>query len=76
LLSQSFIQKNDLAIIKKLTENKPDDFAICSIAKAELLYGARKSQFVDKNLGLLSHFFDQFKSLPFDDSCTDFYGTQ
>jgi tRNA(fMet)-specific endonuclease VapC len=37
--------------------------------KAELLYGARKSARIDRNLRLLQQFFDPFVSLPFDDRC-------
>lgn len=72
----SLLKKSDLAIIKKLKSLTPDQVVICSIVKAELLYGARKSQSVEKNLSLLAKFFDQLESLPFDDTATDFYGTQ
>lgn len=51
------------------------DFALCSVVKAELLYGARKSQRVEKNLSLLGKLFAQFSSLPFDDQAAEFYGT-
>lgn len=72
----ALLKNSDLAIIKKIKTLTPDQVAICSIVKAELLYGARKSQSVEKNLTLLSKFFNQLESLPFDDSASDFYGTQ
>lgn len=72
----ALLKNSDLAIIKKIKSLTPDQVAICSNVKAELLYGARKSQSVEKNLTLLSKFFNQLESLPFDDSATDFYGTQ
>ena len=72
----AFLKNSDLAIVKKLKALTPDQVVICSIVKAELLYGARKSLSVEKNLSLLSQFFDQLESLPFDDAATDFYGTQ
>lgn len=72
----AILKNSDLAVIKKLKELTPDQIVICSIVKAELLYGARKSQSVEQNLSLLSKFFDQLESLPFDDISTDFYGTQ
>ncbi len=72
----ALLKNSDLTIIKKLKSLTPDQVVICSIVKAELLYGARKSQSVEKNLSLLSKFFDQLESLPFDDSATDFCGTQ
>jgi tRNA(fMet)-specific endonuclease VapC len=72
----NLLKNSDISIIKKLKLTTPDQVAICSIVKAELLYGARKSQAVEKNLSLLSKFFDQIDSVPFDDSATDYYGTQ
>jgi tRNA(fMet)-specific endonuclease VapC len=72
----ALLKNSDLTIVKKLKSLTPDQVVICSIVKAELLYGARKSQSVEKNLSLLSKFFDELESLPFDDSATDFYGTQ
>lgn len=42
--------------------------------KAELLYGARKSQRVAENLETLRLFFEPFVSLPFDDGCSEHYG--
>ncbi|MBN8538324.1 MAG: type II toxin-antitoxin system VapC family toxin [Deltaproteobacteria bacterium] len=72
----ALLKNSDLTIVKKLKSLTPDQVVICSIVKAELLYGARKSQSVEKNLSLLSKFFNQLESLPFDDSATDYYGTQ
>lgn len=48
--------------------------ALCSMVKAELLYGARKSARVDENLARLDRFFAQFSSLPFDDASASQYG--
>jgi len=72
----ALLKNSDITLIKKMKSHTPNQFAICSIVKAELLYGARKSQAVENNLLLLSKFFDQLESLPFDDKATDFYGTQ
>jgi tRNA(fMet)-specific endonuclease VapC len=52
----------------------PSRIAICSIVKAELLFGARNSQQMDANLQRLKLFFAPLKSLPFDDLCADEYG--
>lgn len=72
----SILKNSDNSIIQKLKSHSPNEFVICSVVKAELLYGARKSQFIEKNLILLSQFFKQFQSLPFDDLAAEFYGTQ
>lgn len=70
----ALLQKKEEKIIKKLKENSPGNFALCSVVKAELLYGARKSQKVDENLALLQEFFRQFISFPFDDRASEYYG--
>lgn len=50
------------------------DIALCSVVKAELLYGARRSQRTEANLLLLEAFFAPLQSLPFDDACAEHYG--
>ena len=59
---------------KKLEQKDPSDIYLCSIVIAELLYGARKSEHVGKNLALVKEFCAPFVSLPFDDRCADQYG--
>ena len=50
-------------------QHQPSEIALCSIVKAELLYGARRSQQVEANLQLLKQFFSPLTSLSFDDRC-------
>ena len=52
-------------------QHSPEEIALCSIVKAELLYGARHSQRVEANLQLLKRFFQPLQSLPFDDRCAE-----
>ena len=52
--------------------NQP--IAVCSVVKAELYYGARKSQRIEDNLDVLRRFFKPFNSLPFDGRCAEEYG--
>lgn len=65
--------KNEDAVADKFITRAPDDFYLCSIVKAELLFGARNSQRVNDNLSLLERFFKQFQSLPFDDKAAEYY---
>ncbi|HED14090.1 MAG TPA: type II toxin-antitoxin system VapC family toxin [Gammaproteobacteria bacterium] len=51
----------------------PSDIFLCSVVKAELLYGARHSQRVESNLQKLELFFLPLGSLPFDDRCAGVY---
>lgn len=62
------------AILHHFRQHVPADIALCSVVKAELLYGARRSQRVEANLQLLKAFFAPLQSLPFDDECAEHYG--
>ena len=61
-------------IEKEFRLRSPSDIALCSIVKAELLFGARYSQRVNANLQRLKQFFAPLASLPFDDRCAEEYG--
>lgn len=54
-------------LVQRLASHAPSEIRLCSIVKAELLYGARDSQRIAENLKLLAHFFAPFVSLPFGD---------
>lgn len=47
---------------------------LCSVVKAELLYGAEKSDRRSTNLERLSRLFSAYDSLPFDDRAAEEYG--
>ena len=51
------------------------DIALCSVVKAELLYGAARSQQPEQNHAQLQRFFSGFPSLSFDDDAAAAYGT-
>lgn len=44
------------------------------MSKAELYYGARKSERIEHNLAVLYRFFEPFRSLAFDDRAAEEYG--
>ena len=62
------------AILQHFRLHSAADIALCSVVKAELLYGARRSQRMEANLQLLKAFFAPLQSLPFDDECAEHYG--
>jgi len=62
------------AVAKQFSARSPSEIALCSVVKAELLYGARHSARVEANLTLLNRFFAPLPSLPFDDRCAEEYG--
>ena len=61
-------------LIARLRSHNPGDILLCSIVKAELIYGAYHSSRAADNLRLLDRFFEPFISLPFDDACCDICG--
>lgn len=68
------LNKKEPGIRKRLGALNAQDVFLCSVVKAELLFGARKSVSVQKNLALLELFFRGIPSLPFDDDAAEFYG--
>ena len=70
----ALVHRPEPLLKQKLGQSLPRDLVLCSIVKAELLYGARKSQRVTANLQALAAFFAPFDSLAFDDKAAEFYG--
>ena len=60
-------------ILRQFQARSPSDIALCSVVKAELLFGARRSARVEQNLQRLKLFFAPLNSLPFDDLCAEHY---
>ena len=61
-------------LVVRIRQHNPADILLCSVVKAELIYGAYYSSRVADNLRLLDRFFEPFVSLPFDDACSGVYG--
>src|SRR5438046_161719 len=61
-------------ISRKMAAHDPSDIVLCSIVKAELIFGVWRSLQSQKNLENVQQFFSRFGSLPFDDSAAAIYG--
>ena len=48
--------------------------SFCSVVKAKLFYGARRSKNSQRTLVLQSAFFNNFVCLPFDDAAATIFG--
>ena len=68
------LNERSTKIEQNFRSQSPADIFLCSIVKAELLYGARHSQRVSSNLQRLKLFFAPLGSIPFDDRCAEEYG--
>lgn len=62
------------ALVLRLREHAASEIALSAVVRAELLYGARRSQRVSENLNLLRRFSAPFRIIPFDDRCAEHYG--
>lgn len=61
-------------IVSKLKSLHSERVFLSSIVKAELYYGAYRSDRRTENLALLEQFFGAFVTLPFDEHCERIYG--
>jgi tRNA(fMet)-specific endonuclease VapC len=59
---------------RRLMGTKPSMIKLCSIVKAELLYGASRSKNASAAMARLEAFFAPYESMPFDDAATAEYG--
>ena len=62
------------SIRRNLEARQPEEIVLCSVVKAELIYGAVKSARLESNLEKLRRFAEPFASLPFDDGAAEVYG--
>lgn len=62
------------AVKKKLEATNASDVYVCAVVKAELFYGAMRSNNPQRTLFLQQRFLNLFTSLPFDDDAASVYG--
>ena len=61
------------ALVEWFRAHSPLELALCSVVRAELLWGARNSARVEENLERVRVFAAPLKSLVFDDDCAEHY---
>ncbi|MCB0064368.1 MAG: type II toxin-antitoxin system VapC family toxin [Caldilineaceae bacterium] len=69
------LNNSSAQLIARIKQEVSSNIRICSVVKAELIFGARNSKCSADNLRTLQTFFQPLISLPFDDLCADEYGT-
>lgn len=70
----AYLRNLNPGIVRKLSTTPASDVAVCSIVKAELFYGAMRSNNPTRTLRLGQRFLEQFVSLPFDDQAGLIHG--
>jgi len=69
-----YLNRQSEKIHQQLSMKTPEEIMLCSVVKAELIYGAQKSRNPLKSLQKVYSFTDPFISLPFDDKAAEAYG--
>jgi tRNA(fMet)-specific endonuclease VapC len=70
-----YLNGKSIQLRDRLNSTPADRIRICSVVKAELFYGSRRSNNPVKSLQIQQQFLQQFKSLSFDDAAAMVYGT-
>jgi tRNA(fMet)-specific endonuclease VapC len=68
-----YLNGQSVAIERMLAGSSPGQVALCSIVRAELLYGALKSAQPQRNTERLAYFFRGFPCLSFEDRASEVY---
>lgn len=68
------INRSTSSVAEQYRRHERHRIKLCSVVKAELHYGAHRSQRVEFNLERMAFFFEPLQSLPFDDRCAEEYG--
>jgi tRNA(fMet)-specific endonuclease VapC len=71
-----FLNQRSTAIINKMKSVPDSDIAVCSVVKAELFYGAARSNNPTTTLAKQKYFLERFISLSFDDAAAEIYGSE
>lgn len=69
-----YLKGRDVGLMRRFNQLRPYNLLLCSVVKAELLYGARKSKDITTTLNSFRQFFCRFDSLFFDDDAAEKYG--
>lgn len=66
-------QGKNVTVRRHFVQYTPADIAVCSIVKAELLFGALRSEKIESNVQLLHKLFAPLRSFEFDDIAAEHY---
>lgn len=69
-----YINGRSQSVAHKLNSLPEGEAVVCSVVKAELFFGALRSQNPVKTMAGQRQFLDLFISLPFDDAAAEYYG--
>ena len=67
------LRRKPSTVVARLRGQSPDDVALCSVVRAELLFGAERSREPVNERAVVERFLEPFISLPFDDQAASHY---
>jgi tRNA(fMet)-specific endonuclease VapC len=68
-----YLKGRSESVNQRFQELLPEEIAVCSIVRGELLYGGKRSNNPEKTLQKQRAFLSEFVSLPFDDAAAEIY---
>ena len=69
-----YLNQPQSKVVKQLHCFQPQDIAVCALVKAELFFGAMKSNHLLETLSTQRQFIDLFPTLPFNDEAALIFG--
>lgn len=69
-----YLNRRSASIVQRLHAEAPDEIVVCSVTRAELLFGAMKSSNSVKTREAQREFLEPLATLPFDDAAAEHYG--
>jgi tRNA(fMet)-specific endonuclease VapC len=68
-----YLNGTSVEVLRRLQTLRDEDIAVCSVVKAELFYGAMRTNNPTRTLANQQEFLNRFQSLPFDDQAALIY---
>jgi tRNA(fMet)-specific endonuclease VapC len=69
-----YLNRRSASIIRRMDAESPEDVVVCSVTRAELIFGATKSNNPAKTRAAQREFLEPLATLPFDDVAAEHYG--
>lgn len=69
-----YLNQRSESVIRRMSVESPDDIVVCSVTRAELIFGAMKSNNPEKTREKQRQFLEQLVSISFDDNAAEHYG--
>ncbi|MDX1991224.1 MAG: type II toxin-antitoxin system VapC family toxin [bacterium] len=69
-----YLNRRSASIIRRMDAESPEDIVVCSVTRAELIFGAMKSNSPKKTRAAQREFLEPLATLPFDNAAAEQYG--